>query len=183
MRIPELDRYISVDVETSGPNPSTYSLLSIGACTLAVPRQNFYVELKPASANAVPEALEVTGLRLEQLVETGIRPGMPWSAADWVHRVLPAGKYPIFVGFNAPFDWMFVNDYFQRYLDANPFGHNALDIRAYFMGLTGSQWSDASLKDVTRRYLENRVLSHHALKDAQDQAEFFSSCSRSRQNA
>ena len=75
MPIPELDRYISVDVETSGPNPSTYSLLSIGACTLAVPRQNFYVELKPASANAVPEALEVTGLRLEQLEEHESRPG------------------------------------------------------------------------------------------------------------
>jgi DNA polymerase III epsilon subunit-like protein len=174
MPIPEIDRYISVDVETSGPNPSTYSLLSIGACTLVIPRQNFYIELKPASANAVPEALEVTGLRLEQLEEHGIHPRDAMRQfADWVHRVLPQDKYPIFVGFNAPFDWMFVNDYFQRYLDGNPFGHNALDIRAYFMGLTGSQWSDASLKDVTHHYLENRILSHHALKDAQDQADIF----------
>ena len=71
---PEKDRYISVDVETSGPNPGTYSLLSIGACTLFPPRREFYIELKPTSVNAIPEALEVSQLTLADLEERGEEP-------------------------------------------------------------------------------------------------------------
>ena len=39
------EAYISVDVETAGPNPGQYSLLSIGACLVFVPAKTFYVEL------------------------------------------------------------------------------------------------------------------------------------------
>ena len=31
----EYKAYISIDVETAGPNPSLYSLLSIGACMVS----------------------------------------------------------------------------------------------------------------------------------------------------
>lgn len=34
--------YISVDVETSGPVPGIYSLLSIGACLVSEPAQSIY---------------------------------------------------------------------------------------------------------------------------------------------
>ena len=171
---PEKDRYISVDVETSGPNPGTYSLLSIGACTLFPPRREFYIELKPTSVNAIPEALEVSQLTLADLEERGEEPMEAMRRfADWAKSAVPEGSAPIFVGFNAPFDWMFVNDYFMRFLGENPFGHNALDIRAYFMGLTGSCWSEASMSHVFHHYLENRQLSHHALQDARDQADLF----------
>ena len=40
----------------------------------------------------------------------------------------------VFVGFNAPFDWSFVNYYFHRFLGHNPFGFTAVDIKAYYMG-------------------------------------------------
>jgi hypothetical protein len=54
--------------------------------------------------------------------------------AEWVKAVTPPGSRPIFVGLNVAFDWMFVADYFYRYLGTNPFGHSALDIKALFMG-------------------------------------------------
>ena len=54
--------YISVDVETSGPIPGEYSLLSIGACNVYLPQQTFECKLKPNRNNAVPAAMEVTGL-------------------------------------------------------------------------------------------------------------------------
>ena len=57
--------------------------------------------------------------------------------AAWVERVTPEGSLPVFVGFNAPFDWMFVNEYFHRHLGRNPFGHVAVDIKAYAMGRDG----------------------------------------------
>ena len=92
---------------------------------------------------------------------------------DWVRRVVPENARPVFVAFNAPFDWMFINDYFHRYLGENPFGHSALDIKAYFMGQTGIDWSETSMKHISSHFLEERRLTHNALKDAQDQAEIF----------
>jgi inhibitor of KinA sporulation pathway (predicted exonuclease) len=68
---------------------------------------------------------------------------------------------------------MFVNDYFHRYMDRNPFGHSALDIKSYYMGLNNVSWSDTSMRNVGKRYLGDQQLTHHALTDALDQAEIF----------
>ena len=43
----------------------------------------------------------------------------------------------MFVGFNATFDWAFVNFYFHQYLGENPFGIGGIDIKSYYMGLSG----------------------------------------------
>nr|NIP41962.1 3'-5' exonuclease [candidate division Zixibacteria bacterium]NIR48344.1 3'-5' exonuclease [candidate division KSB1 bacterium]NIR63581.1 3'-5' exonuclease [candidate division Zixibacteria bacterium]NIS45545.1 3'-5' exonuclease [candidate division Zixibacteria bacterium]NIT54459.1 3'-5' exonuclease [candidate division Zixibacteria bacterium] len=106
------EMYISVDIETSGPNPSRYSILSIGACTVFEPVEIFYVEFKPISMDAKADALKISKLSMERLIETGVEPetGMR-EFTDWLERVVPDGKKPVFVAFNAPFDWMFVNDY------------------------------------------------------------------------
>ena len=39
--------YISVDVETSGPIPVEFSLLSLGACIVGNTSKTFYAEIKP----------------------------------------------------------------------------------------------------------------------------------------
>ena len=136
-----LEPYVSVDVETAGPNPSQYSLLSIGACLVSRPAVTFYVELQPLTPDTVPSALAVHGLSLERLSREGLGPREAMQRlADWLAASL-AGVQPVFVGFNAPFDWMFVNDYFHRFLGHNPFGHSALDIKAFYMGLHAVPWS------------------------------------------
>ena len=173
-RAASLEAYVSVDVETAGPNPSQYSLLSIGACLVADPQRAFYVELQPVNDNAIPQALMVSGLSLEQLVERGLAPAEAMARFEaWLAAEVPPGQQPIFVAFNAPFDWMFVNDYFHRFLGHNPFGHTALDLKAFYMGLTGVQWPETAMRHVAARYLSGRQLTHHALRDAQDQAELF----------
>jgi hypothetical protein len=68
---------------------------------------------------------------------------------------------------------MFVNDYFYRYLGHNPFGHSALDIKAYFMGFSGVSWSETSMQHISAYFLQEKHLVHNALHDAQDQAEIF----------
>jgi len=77
------------------------------------------------------------------------------------------------VALNATFDWMFVNDYFHRFLQRNPFGHSALDIKAFYMGLAGVNWAQTSMKALAARYLSGRKLTHNALQDARDQGEVF----------
>ena len=167
--------YVSVDVETSGPHPAGYSLLSIGACLVADPDRTFHVELQPIPGlGALPEALEVSGLSLEHLAAHGLPPAEALARfAGWLEEAVPADWHPIFVGFNAPFDWMFVNDYFHRFLGRNPFGHGALDIRSFYMGITGAGWYEASLRHVAARYGIADPLTHHALHDARDQATLF----------
>jgi DNA polymerase III epsilon subunit-like protein len=158
-------------VETAGPYPGRYSLLSIGACLVSDLESTFYVELQPVSSDVVPDALAVSGLTLEGLLERGASPPAAMlSFADWLQRVVPAGAHPVFVGFNAPFDWMFVNEYFHRYLGYNPFGHSALDIKAFYAGRTGAPWSETSLRHIAARYGGVSSLSHNALADATDQA-------------
>lgn len=167
--------FISVDVETSGPHPAGYSLLSIGACLVADPGRTFYVELQPIPGlGALPEALAVGGLSLERLAEQGLPPAEALARLEgWLEEVVPAGLHPVFVGFNAPFDWMFVNDYYHRFLGRNPFGHGALDIRSFYMGVTGAGWYEAGLRHVAARYGISDPLTHHALHDARDQAALF----------
>ena len=79
----------------------------------------------------------------------------------------------MFVGFNAVFDWMFVDDYFHRLLGHNPFGHTAIDIKSYALGILGGTWTQTSMRYLSPRFLGGRKLAHNALGDAQDQAELF----------
>ena len=174
-QLPEV--YISVDVETAGPNPNQYSMISIGACLVDVePDQGFYVELKPLSEAFVEESLAVSGLSMETLAMEGIEAGAAMQLfADWVAKVAPKGTAPVFVGFNAVFDWMFVDDYFQRFLGRNPFGHSAIDIKSYYLGKSGGLWGETSMRFLSPLYLGGVHLSHNALGDARDQAKLFRS--------
>jgi len=169
------ETYISVDIETAGPNPSQFSLLSIGACLVSQPQQSFYVELQPLNDNMQPEAFAIHGLSLEGLIKNGTPPADAMTRFNsWLQEIVPAGQRPQFVAFNAPFDWMFVSDYFHRFLGHNPFGHTALDIKAFYMGYTGSSWKDTAMQNVSIDYLDGRKISHNALEDAIDQATIFS---------
>lgn len=166
--------FISVDVETAGPAPSLYSLLAIGACTVVEPHKTFYVELKPVNMDFRPEALASCNLSLEKLAEEGTEPEEALRRFEaWIQAVTPPEEKPVFVGFNAPFDWMFVNDYFQRFLKENPFGHAALDIKSFYMGLANVSWSQTAMRNLAIRYLDHQALTHHALRDAIDQAILF----------
>jgi ribonuclease T len=166
--------FISVDVETGGATPADYALLSIGACPVDDPETTFYAELKPEDKRSTQEALEVSKLSLDILETMGEPPAEALQRfADWVGEVVPAGDRAVFVGFNAAFDWMFVADYFERYVGRNPFGYTALDIKAFAMGRLDCTWAETSMSVLGPKYLSGRPLAHHALSDAQDQAALF----------
>jgi DNA polymerase III epsilon subunit-like protein len=168
------ETYISVDVETAGPTPSAFAMLSIGACLVDSDDVNFYVELKPDKTATVDSAMAIGGLSMSALEANGEDPAAAMSAFEqWVTSVVPEGNIAVFVGFNAVFDWMFVADYFQRYLGRNPFGHSAIDIKSLYMGAVGTTWARTSLKYLSPLYLDGSKLSHNALGDAKVQAEVF----------
>jgi DNA polymerase III epsilon subunit-like protein len=165
----DISRMVSVDVETAGPNPADYALLSIGACTLTHPREIFYVELKPTSEKVDPGALAVHNLDMNQLAAEGLNPKDALEKmADWLKNTILDERGPLFLGFNSPFDWMFLNDYFHRFIGSNPFGHSSLDIKSFVMGLKRVPWASTSMKALT-----DKPLRHNALEDAIDQANLF----------
>jgi DNA polymerase III epsilon subunit-like protein len=166
--------FLSVDVETSGPIPGEYSLLTIGACNASDPQETFSCELKPTTRNADPKALEVTGLSLDRLDRDGLEPAVGMQKfRDWVIRIAGPGATPVFVGFNAPFDWSFVNYYFHRYLGKNPFGFAALDIKSMYMGAARSSWAQTRSSQMAAALHPTLKGDHDALHDAQYQAELF----------
>jgi DNA polymerase III epsilon subunit-like protein len=168
------EAYVSVDIEAAGPNPSQYSMLSIGAWIVGFPQKTFYIELKPIHTNYSPEALEINSLSLDSLTKTGMEPGEAMRRfEDWIQAETPSGYKPVFVAFNAPFDWMFINDYFMRYLGRNPFGHTALDIKSYYMGFKGCSWQETTMGSIGPQYFENHHHTHNALQDALDQGKIF----------
>jgi len=166
--------YICVDIEASGPNPHDYSMLSLGAATVSTPRKSFYAEFKPTNNNESQEAAAVHGLSMAELAENGEEPKAGLLRLEkWLEEVCPEKGAITLVAFNAPFDWMFVNDYFQRFLGRNPFGYKALDMKALYMGLRGVPWLDTSHANVSRDYAMKEDLPHQAEEDALAEAELF----------
>ncbi len=172
-RFPDLPAMVSVDIETAGPVPSRYAMLSIGACLVARPEEGFYVELQPEHPDADPQALAISGLSLDMLAREGLPAGEALRRFDaWLREHVP-GERPVFVAFNAPFDWTFLNDAFHRHLGRNPFGHFALDIKAFYMGMSAAPLAQTSFRAISAQHLDSRALTHNALADARDQSEVF----------
>ena len=165
----DLVRMVSVDIESAGPNPADYALLSIGACTLLAPRASFYVELQPDKMKSDAEAMRIHKLDMDELTARGIAPAAALQQMqDWLAETISDARGPLFMGFNASFDWMFLNDYFLHYLGRNPFGHSALDIKSFAIGLNQIAWEETRMV-----HFNHKPLRHNALEDAQDQADIF----------
>jgi ribonuclease T len=166
--------YISVDIEAAGPLPPTYSMLSLGAVAVDDPQATFYVELRPINDNSVLGAMKVVGRTLQDFARTGRDPKDAMAAfRDWLSSVTKAAK-PVFVGFNATFDWAFVNFYFHQYLGENPFGIGGIDNKSYYMGLSGCTWEDTRSSQVPGEFKGSSPRhTHNALDDAIEQAELF----------
>jgi ribonuclease T len=101
---------------------------------VGTPERGFYTELRPITSDFDPEAMKVSRLDMEKLKTHGKPAGEAMvDFRDWI-KSESKGKKPVFVGFNACFDWQFVNWYTHTYLGQNPFGFAGIDIKAYYMG-------------------------------------------------
>ena len=165
--------YFSVDIETSGPIPGEFSMLTLGACVVDQMDQTFEMALRPVTIRIDEEALKVTGLSIEKLLVEGadVETAMQ-TFRDWV-TTCSGSRRPVFVGLNASFDWSFVNYYFQKYCGANPFGFAALDIKSLYMGHANVEWSQTKASQIAKIYDAQRCNTHNALEDALFQAELF----------
>ena len=148
-------------------------MLSLGACVVGNPEQTFYAEFKPVPRSGVPAALEVTGISLEEAEIRGEEPkSIMERFAAWVKEVAVDAK-PVMVGFNASFDWAFINYYFHHYVGTNPLGHGAIDMKAYYMGFSGCCWDMTRSSQLPSEFQPSSRATHHALEDAIAQGSIF----------
>ncbi|MCU0506354.1 MAG: 3'-5' exonuclease, partial [Chloroflexi bacterium] len=155
---------------------SVASLLSIGACVVDDPGQGIEILVRPVPGRGwSDEAQVVHGLSRDRLAAEGLEPADAMRRlAEWLEAVVPAGSVPVFVSFNAPFDWLFVADHLWRHLGRNPFGTSAVDLKALFMGRhldSVRSWAETRSVDVRRIYPVALPHTHGALDDAREQAE------------
>lgn len=184
-------KYISFDIEASGPTPGKYSMLSLGACVVGDKSIQFYREIKPISRNLIVPAMKISakGLRclddlkhqdefnpqsakfdphkvLDILYEKGEDPEKVMKEyAAWVREVTKGFK-PVEAAAPIKFDSMFTAWYFDNFYDGeNPLGYSGEDINSMYRGVMG----DINAH-VVQLGLRGEDLPHNALEDALLQA-------------
>jgi hypothetical protein len=186
MSIPQPDLYISADVETDGPIPGPYSMLSFGLAVVGsydgrrLERRppgsdTFYRELRPISERFQDEALAVNGLDRDRLIECGMAPAQAMEeAAQWVRR--HAGDHKaVLVAYPVAFDWSFLYWYFERFVaSGSPFGFSScLDIRTLYQASAGTVHAASGQSAMPASLLPTSPHTHNALDDAIEQGELF----------
>ncbi|MFG2057648.1 exonuclease [Micromonospora sp. NPDC048930] len=183
-RLPEL--YLAVDVEADGPIPGPYSMISLGMAVAGRPELAFYTELRPISDEFVPAALAVSGLDRDRLLrEAPTAEEAMRAAARWVNGLRAIGR-PVFLAAPAVWDGMFVHWYFVRFVGHSPFGAtgSGIDLRSYWMGLTGVEWRDTRKGTIKHQLgLTDVPHTHHAGEDAAELAQVFDAARRRRAQA
>ncbi len=180
------DVYFSADVETDGPIPGEFSMLSFALVragrfdgkTFARPDAydtHFSVNLKPISERFDADALRVNGLDRERLAREGADPTTALTdAARWVHTVATGGR-PVLVAYPLSFDWTWLYWYFIRFSElGSPFDHSAcFDLKTAYAVKAGLPIARAGRARLPESLRSQRPHRHRALDDAIEQAEIF----------
>jgi hypothetical protein len=80
---------------------------------------------------------------------------------------------PVFVGYPAAFDFMFVYWYLIRFAGESPFSHSALDIKTYAMALLKKSYRESVKRNMPKRWFDPLPHTHRALDDAIEQGALF----------
>lgn len=172
---------ISNDVETNGPIPGEYSMLSLGAAVFTRQdgrlHETFSANLETAEGAkedpdtmkwwaTQPEAWKAHRENLEKPADAMLR------YLKWVKEV--AAKHnakPVFAGYPAGFDFNFVYNYLIKYTGESPYSFSALDIKTLVMATLGCGYREVSKKNMPKHWFGKTRHDHTALTDAIGQGE------------
>ena len=188
--------FISVDVETDGPIPGPNSMLSIGAAAFLDDRQmlgtfsmNLYT-LDGAKADSDTEKWWATQPEAWAACRQDLQP--PSHAMTqfnvWVREMCAPETgvellRPVFVGYPAGFDFLFVYWYLIKFTGHSPFSFSALDIKTYAMAIMDCGYRDVSKKTMKQFKEPGLKHTHVALDDAIEQGYLFLNLLKARKEA
>jgi hypothetical protein len=180
------DVYFSADVETDGPIPGPYSMLSFALVVagrfdgvrFTAPERHetcFVRELRPISSEFDLEALAVNRLDRERLLREGADPVEAMTkAAAWVHAQAGPAT-PVLVAYPVSFDWTWLFWYFTRFSrTGSPFNHSrCFDLKTAFAVKARRPIARAGRDALPLALRGRHPHTHQALDDAIEQAQIF----------
>jgi hypothetical protein len=183
--------YISTDIESDGPIPGPYSMLSFGSAAFLedgtrVGTFTRNLELLPGASQHPDTMAWWSEPKQHQAWENARRTPVDPKVAmeDYVRWIegLPgiekskngSVKNVVFVGYPAGFDFMFVYYYLVYFTGGSPFSFSALDMKSFAMAVLGTTYRGTSKKTMPKKWFPpNRPHTHVALDDAIEQGELF----------
>lgn len=173
-----MEIYVSTDVEADGPIPGRNSMLSFASAAYRADKTlvgTFEANLQLLDdAQGDPRTMEWwrTQPKAWASCRTNLRaPGEAMRAyVAWV-KALP-GK-PVFVGYPAAYDFMFVYWYMIAFAGESPFSHSALDIKTFAMAVLGTEYRESTKRNMPKAWFDPIPHTHVALDDAKGQGALF----------
>lgn len=154
---------IMVDVESDGPIPGDYSMISFGAVIVDEKLdKSFYGKLKPISEKWIPEALAVSGFSREETLEFENPQSVMDDFAKWLKEMCKSR--PMFFSDNNGFDWQFINWYFIHFTGKNPFGFSSTNLGSLYKGMVKDTFKNF-------KHLRKTKHTHNPVDDALGNAE------------
>jgi len=154
---------IMIDVESDGPIPGDYSMISFGAVIVEDSLdKTFYGKLKPISEKWIPEALNISGFSREETLGFAEPKSVMIQFNDWIKQ--NCQSRPLFFSDNNGFDWQFINWYFIHFIDENPFGHSSTNLGSLYKGMKHDMFKNF-------KHLRKTQHTHHPVDDAIGNAE------------
>jgi hypothetical protein len=170
--------FVSTDVETDGPIPGPHSMLSFGSAAFTADKRlvgTFAANLHPLpGATGHPDTMAWWQTQPAAWAAHREDPRDPAEAmAAYVTWVTALPGKPVFVGYPAGFDFLFVYWYLVRFTGGSPFSFSALDIKSYAMAVLGTGYRETVKRNMPREWFGPAPHTHRALDDAIGQGELF----------
>ena len=155
--------YIMVDIESDGPIPGDYSMISFGAI-IVEPELNrtFYGRLKPISDRFIPDALAVSGFTRNESLAFDDPKRVMEQFKQWLNSNCQGRM--MFISDNNGFDWQFINWYFHHFIGNNPFGFSSTNLGSLYKGLKQDTFANF-------KHLRKTRHTHNPVDDARGNAE------------
>ena len=177
--------YISTDIEADGPIPGPNSMLSFASAAYRADKTlvgTFTRNLTTLPAAAPDPKTEAWWKSQPEAWATCRKDLCEPRAAmnDYVAWLGELPGRPVFVGYPASYDFLFVYWYLMRFAGESPFSHAALDIKTFAMSLLGTRYRDATKRNMPKRWFDELPHTHVALDDALGQGALFCNMLRER---
>ena len=174
--MPEI--YISTDVEADGPIPGPHSMLSFASAAFGPDKK--IIGTFEANLTTLPGAQgdpkTMTWWKDQPAAWAACRSGVRDPAVvmpEYVTWLKSLHEKPVFVGYPAAYDFMFIYWYLIRFCGESPFAHAALDIKSYAMAIMGTDYHASAKRNMPQEWFDPLPHSHIALEDALGQGALF----------
>ncbi|MHA2062856.1 MAG: 3'-5' exoribonuclease domain-containing protein [Candidatus Thorarchaeota archaeon] len=181
MSKPSKEVYVSTDIESDGPIPGEYSMLSMASAAFLPDGKmvdTFTINLELLEgASQSPETMEWWKTQpeaWEAARSCQVHPAMAMRMYDRWLSDLHGHGLPVFVGYPAGYDFTFVYWYLMKFVGRSVFSFSALDIKTFAMAALNSNYRQATKRNMPKEWFKGAPKhTHLALDDAIGQGILF----------